>query len=264
MLEQIILGIIQGITEWLPISSEGMIILTKTTFFKDPGSLDTMIQEAIFLHLGSLLAALIYFRKDVALLCQSLLQYKKADPENQKTLIFLVIATFISGTIGIGLLKLLSLFTGLFTSKLKFITLIVGLCLLVTAYLELRSSKSGHRSAKDLTLRDGILLGIAQGFSALPGLSRSGLTVSVLLLSNFDKGAALRLSFLMSIPIILAGNIVLNARNFAFSPELLVGLFFSFILGISTIHGLLKLAQKINFGYFVLFFGLLTIAAAFL
>ena len=92
---------------------------------------------------------------------------------------------------------------------------------------------------------DGVLLGVAQGLAALPGLSRSGLTVSVLLLRKFDGATALKLSFLVSLPIVLFGNLFLNLNDFAFSAEALVGLFFSFLFGILTIDLLLKAAKKI-------------------
>ena len=100
-----------------------------------------------------------------------------------------------------------------------------------------------------------------QGLSTLPGISRSGSTVSVLLLDKVDKTEALRLSFLMSLPIVLAGNIFFNLKGFAFSFNMLYGLFFSFVFGILTIHALIKVSKKINFGYFVLIFGLLMIVA---
>jgi len=112
---------------------------------------------------------------------------------------------------------------------------------------------------KNLTWTDGIILGIAQGFAALPGLSRSGLTVSALLLRKFDNALSLRLSFLMSLPIVLAGNILLNFNELTWSKGTFWSLLFSFLFGLLTIHFLLKIAKKINFGLFVLFFGILTI-----
>lgn len=277
MLEQVILGIIQGIAEWLPVSSEGLIVLAKTHLFSNSSGIDLKIQEALFLHLGTVLAALIYFRKDVSLILKTILRYHEANPEVKKILSFLCVATLVSGLLGMTLLKALTLFADSFASSAKLITLIIGFCLLGTAYLELKTHKSDYRKCNDLRLQDGILLGITQGFAVLPGLSRSGLTVSMLLLNKFDKTQALRLSFLMSIPIVLAGNVILNMKSLIFSagepaPPLagqaglagLVGLFFSFIFGIATIHLLLKVAQKVNFGYFVLAFGILTILSVLL
>jgi len=263
MLEQIILGAIQGITEWLPISSEGIIILVKNRFFSGT-DYETIIRQALFLHLGTFLAALIYFRKDVLSLIRVLFNYRSADSETKKVFNFLLIATLISGFFGFVLLRFFAgLGEGLFLST-KAATLVIGLALLVTAGLQIRAGKGSHRRRKEPTIKEGILLGLIQGLATLPGLSRSGLTVSALLLRGFNGGRALKLSFLMSLPIVLGGNIILNFNQFIFSSEMLLGLLFSFVFGILTIDLLLKLAKKINFGYFVLVFGLLIIISVFI
>lgn len=261
MIEQIILGIIQGITEWLPISSQGVIILVKTNFFGSHG-IESAIKDALCLHLGTFLAALIYFRKDVTRLMQTVLNYKSMDQATHKIFKFLLISTLISGLLGICLLKMFTEFVDQFNTKSQFITLAIGFLLIGTAFLEIKAKNKGFKEPQDLRLIDGIILGIAQGFAALPGLSRSGLTISSLLLRKFEKTIALKLSFLMSLPIVLLGNIVLNLKEGIFKIETFIGMFFSFIVGLLTIHLLLKLAHKINFGYFVLFFGILTIASA--
>jgi len=232
-----------------------------THFFEDTRGLDILIKQALLLHLGTLLAAVIYFRNDILILLRGLRQYKSSDEETQKTLTFLIIATAISGCWGLILLQTLTYISGLFPLPSRFINLLVGCCLLATAYLELRSKHGGYRKAADLNVKDGVLLGIAQGFAAFPGLSRSGLTVSVLLLRKINKFQSLRLSFLLSIPIVLIGNVVLNRRELTLNLESLVGVLVAFVFGLLTIHGLLKLAEKINFGYFVLFFGILTLVS---
>lgn len=247
MFEQIIMGIIQGIAEWLPISSEGLIILIKSSFFSG-GGIENMVKQALFLHLGTFFAALIYFRKEII----SLIQLK-----SRKLLVFLVTATLISGLLGYGLLNLLA------NLPARTITLVIGLLLLLTAGFQLKAKKGEYKERNDLTVGDGILLGLVQGASVLPGLSRSGLTVSTLLLRKFKSSEALTLSFLMSLPVVLGGNIVLNLDKFVLSSELVWGLIFSFIFGFLTIDLLLKLSKKINFGYFVLFFGLIVIASVF-
>jgi len=264
MFEYFILGIIQGIAEWLPVSSEGLIVLVKTNFFpgSESGSLEEIIRLALFLHFGTFLAALVYFRNDVIRLLQSIVRYKSQTTETQKLLIFLIVTTLISGSLGLALIKLLSHVAGQFETQGKVITFAIGCLLLITAYLELKSSKKGYREINNLTLVDSLLLGVTQGFTVLPGLSRSGLTVSALLLRKFDKAHALKLSFLMSLPIVLAGNIILNLKDLSWSLDAMAGLASSFIFGLATIHILLKIAQKVNFGYFVLFFGVLTIIAA--
>lgn len=270
MIEQIVLGIVQGIVEWLPISSEGVLILVRTRFF-GPQEIEELIKQALFLHLGTFLAALLYFRKDVWGLLRFLSRGKagaRHDNKNDKKLFnFLIIATLVSGVLGFALLKLfINLGDQLFLSS-RVLTLIIGLLLLITAGLQFKASNKGKRGIGDLNSKDSWLLGIIQGLAVLPGLSRSGLTVSTLLLRKFNSRDALKLSFLMSLPIVLAGNIVLNLgvlrSNFSEIRSQLIGLIFSFIFGLLTINLLLKIAERINFGYFVLFFAILVIALTF-
>lgn len=267
MLESIILGAIQGIAEWLPISSEGLIFLVKTNFFASQESVMAIAEEALFLHLGTFLAALIYFRQDVIVLLRTLFNYKSAVKENQNALIFIISATLISGILGFGLLALAIRLGDSLISATKAITLAVGLLLLVTAYLQLRPRlrirAGGLKQARDIKKSDSIILGFVQGLAVLPGLSRSGLTVAALLLRGFKEEFALKLSFLLSLPIVLGGNIILNLDKFIISVPALAGLATSFLLGILTINLFLRLARRINFGYFVLGFGLLMILAVF-
>jgi undecaprenyl-diphosphatase len=131
--------------------------------------------------------------------------------------------------------------------------------------MQIISSKGGEKKIADLNLKEASLLGFMQGLSVLPGVSRSGITVSTLLLRKFDKTSSLVVSFLMSLPIVLAGNIALNWSNFtSITLPLLLGLVFSFLFGILTIDVLIKSSRKINFGYFVLVFAILTILSGIL
>jgi undecaprenyl-diphosphatase len=260
MLEGIVLGIIQGVAEWLPVSSEGLIVLVQVNFFGGH-DLSEIIKNALFLHLGTFLAALIYFRRDVWQLLKSLLNFKQADQEQQSILKFLIITTLISGLIGYLIIQALESFTVDLNNFSKIITALVAVLLFITAGLQLKSHSSGKKQAKDITNRDSYWLAMAQGLAALPGLSRSGLTVSALLLRNFDKTWALKLSFLMSLPIVLVGNIILNFNISVLTPTMWWGLLFSFISGLITIDLLLRFARRINFGYFVLFFAIITLAA---
>jgi undecaprenyl-diphosphatase len=264
--EQIILGTIQGIAEWLPVSSEGMIVLVQTRFF-DSQSLSGSIHHALFLHLGTFFAALIYFWKDVKRIIATPFIWKKSSVDNKNIFTFLLLTSLLSGIIGALLLKIISTYEKNFNVQIwaSGITVLVGVLLLVTAWLQLKAKKGGERNEKDALGQDGLVVGIAQGFAAMPGLSRSGLTVSVLLLRKFSEQTALRLSFLLSLPIVLAGNIILNAEEFtSMNIDSFLGLLFSFLFGLGTIHVLLKVAKKIQFGYFVLGFGILTILSIFI
>lgn len=265
MLEQIVLGTIQGIAEWLPVSSTSLLILAKQNLFHHQDGFQALTRHTIFLHIGTFLAAIIYFRKDVGQMLLALVQYRSQPKEIQNLLVFLIITTVISGSLGLLLREVITHWTTQFTASAKPITLIIGIFLLITGLGQLKiKDMKGHKTLKDLSVKDGIILGIAQGFAAIPGLSRSGLTVATLLFRNFDRAYALKISFLMSLPIVLGANILLNLDTSVWTLESLVGVFVSFAVGLASIHILLRLAQKINFGYFVIFFGVLTILSVFI
>jgi len=261
MINGLINGFAQGVGEWLPISSEGLILFIQEHL--GSMSVSEIIRYALFLHLGTFLAALIYFRKDVAILIKDLFGYKNAPAERQSVLNFYVIATIVSGAIGFGILKAIEGVESTFAPATRVVIIALGVLLLITGLLQITKRSGGQRKERDITLRDSILLGFVQGFAAFPGLSRSGLTVSALLLRKFDDDVALKLSFIMSLPIVLAGNILLNLGKFSLNYENIVALITSFVFGIITIHALLKFAKKINFGWFVTVFSILVFVSAF-
>jgi|SRR3989344_398053 len=267
MIEGIVLGTIQGITEWLPISSEAAIILVKTRFFPNGEGLADLIGLAVFLHLGTFLAAAWYFRDDVIMLAKSLFLPHKLFQREERFLIlrFLIVSTFISGILGYFLIEMVvPRAEEHIELGAKAVTLGIGILLVITGFFLLQAKgKKGQRGVIHLRDRDGVLLGFVQGFTALPGFSRSGLTISTLLLRKFEEISALRLSFLMSLPAVLGGNILLNARGFEITIVGVFGLIFSFLFGMLTMHLLFKVAKKVNFGWFVLIFAGLVIASVF-
>ncbi len=256
MIESFVLGTIQGIAEWLPISSEGMVVLAKVNLFGEELKIADLVRYALFLHLGTFLAALIYLRKEVFNLLKGLLRYRESDLETRKQINFYVIATFFSFLAG-GLVMLFISELGEFNLTGKGITLLVGVMLWITAFLQIKNKKRGERDFKDIKTFDGLLLGLLQGLAVIPGLSRSGITVSALLLRKFEESKALKMSFIMSLPAVLGGNIALNLTKFSFSLENIIAFSFSFLFGILTIHILLKIARKLNFALFICFFGIL-------
>jgi undecaprenyl-diphosphatase len=265
MIEGIVLGVIQGVAEWIPVSSEGMIALVEINFFGKSG-IEEIIHLALFLHMGTFLAALIYLRKDVIRVLKSLFRYKASFQEEKRLLRFLVVSTAISSILGFLILRSVSGLESEVEFSGRIFTATIGVFLLVTAWLQLKKQVSNAEIRKkegDMSTKDSVILGLAQGMAVLPGISRSGLTVSALLLRRVEDEAALRLSFLMSLPIVFFGNIFLNFGTFvnpgSISSIQLWGLAFSFIFGLAAIHFLIKLARKINFGYFVGIFGFLMI-----
>jgi undecaprenyl-diphosphatase len=200
------LGTVQGITEWLPISSEGVNTLILLHFFQESPA--TAIRTSIWLHTGTLLAASIYFRREILALLRHLPQNIRklgaASGTEQNTLTsFLIVSTLVTGAVGAPLMVF-----GLSQGKIPtgLVMAIIGVLLIITGLVQkyaLRSS--GTRTMGGI--KDAIVLGVVQAFSVFPGLSRSGLTVSTLLFRGYDARHAMRISFLMSIPVVLAAEV---------------------------------------------------------
>jgi undecaprenyl-diphosphatase len=250
MFEALILGLVQGITEWLPVSSGGVLTLVGMKFFgKD---LSTSVSIAVFLHLGTFLAAVIYFRKDIVRIFR---------PESKTLLRFLILSSLVTAAVAIPLLFFFVKYFNEFSQN--FVILFVGIALIVTGVRQFKKPEKVFRNAFDLKKGDGIGAGIWQGLAVLPGLSRSGLTIAYLLLRKFRDSEVLRLSFLMSLPAVLGGNILLNliGKSIRLNWEFVVSLTTAFVVGFLTIDFLLKISRRINFGWFAILFGLLTLAS---
>jgi len=254
MVQQIILGLIQGIGEWLPVSSSGLLVLAQTQLFGQT-NLPEMIKLALFLHLGTFIAALIYFRQEI---------FELFKPEKKKIRSFLIVSTLVSGGLGYLLLKVVAGFESSFEITGKVVTVLIGLLLIITGILQLRKNKEGNRQMENLDIKDSLLFGLAQGLAVLPGFSRSGLTIAVLLFRNVEKYSALKVSFLGGLPIIFVGNILLNVNKICLENGYLLGMGVAFVVGMLTIHLLLKLAKKTNFGYFIITFGIITLFSSFI
>lgn len=259
ILQAIILGSLQGILEWLPVSSEGIITLVSLTFFEK--NFQESLYFAIWLHMGTLAAALFYFKREIKYLFKAFFKMAKErrfKPESkiERLLVFIVISTLVTGAIGTPLL------VGASDLELpaSYLSAGIGLLLIITGLLNYLRKKA-DRGTSQINLKEATGVGIFQAFSILPGLSRSGLTVFYFLARRFPAAKSLKLSFLLSIPAILGGNILLKFLDN--TPRLtlpsLTGAFFAFIFGIVTIKSLIKIANKINFAYFCFALGGITI-----
>jgi undecaprenyl-diphosphatase len=264
MFEQLVLGMIQGVTEWLPISSKSMVILAETYLFGGALSIDQLLRYALVFHIGTFFAALVYLRKDVRNILTTAARYGRAKDADRKVLKFLLASTALSGAVGFAIFGGLIQLSELFDFTGKAITLLIGAMLLVTAGLQMKAKKSGVRGEKDLNVFDGIILGIAQGLTVIPGVSRSGTTVSALLLRKLNDTSALKLSFLMSLPAVAGANIILNYSSLSFDIGSLAGIATAFAFGLLTIDALMKLSRKIAFWKFTAVFGTLTLVFALL
>ena len=257
MLNAIIFGILQGIFEWLPISSQGNLVLVMVGLLGIDSS--SAMNYAVFLHTGTLLAAIVYFRKEIVDLLKHLPKYRpKSSHELDKVTNFLVVSTLLTGLIGFPIYKTLQ---NINLPGEYFIGLI-GLALIVTGLIQKNAKKSELINYKKTSTKDGILLGLAQALSAIPGISRSGITTSTLLFRKYKPKNALRLSFLMSVPAIFGAEIGLSLidgfGSLAIS-DIIIGIVCAFISGLLTIHALIKIAEKVDFWKFCIFLGILAI-----
>lgn len=249
----IILGIIQGVVEWLPISSEAMVTLSARFLFGM--NYQEALAISVFLHWGTLLAAILYFRNELVQMAKDILS-KNA---NKSLPFFLITTTLLSGIIATPLLFLafsIEIPDGLFT-------IFIGIFLLFIAFLQ-KNQKAGKET--EVEIKKAVIPGLAQGFSALPGISRSGVTLATLLAEKFPLRDALRLSFLMSIPIVFAAELMLPVikHDFVFTPELAAGAVAAAIVGFASISTLLKFAEKVNFFKATLTLGAIVLAAGLL
>ncbi|MAG44438.1 hypothetical protein CL633_00945 [bacterium] len=242
IINYILLGAIQGIFEWIPVSSEGIVALASNFLKLNINPIDI----GLFLHLGTLLSAIIYFRKDWI----KIITFK-----DKKLLKFLLISTAISLILGFFIYKFLSAQVMLGSSLL----LITGLGLLGTAFFH-KNKKRLNWDMRKLS----IITGLLQGLSVIPGLSRSGSTIFGLSLGKFKPEKILKISYLMSVPVGLAGSGYIFLQNPSMSLQAWPGLVMSFLVGILGLHILLQIVQKINFAKFAFIFAFLCLAGAML
>jgi len=253
LVDGLLLGLVQGVTEWLPVSSEGVV--TAVGSFALGMEVDEALAVAVWLHLGTSIAALFAYRSEV----RGIVGEALGDPRHPSPLLgFLLIATLTSGAIGLPLLALVGEASASFGAGAM---VAVGGLMLVTAAALARRPAVGLRGRDDVTALDAVLAGVAQGVAALPGLSRSGLTVAVLLGRSVDRTEALALSFLMSIPAGMGAALFAGIEaGLLTSLSGTVGLLTAAVVGFASIRVLVSLAQRVNFALFVLIAGLAIIA----
>ena len=204
ILQSLILGIVQGLTEFLPISSSGHLILFP---YYAGWTIDEVqnVPYYVIVHFGTLVAVLAFFRNDIKLLLRgfiaSISERRIGDDPYRRLAWFIII-----GTLPVGIVYIL--IEGVLEQTLESPGL-VGMFLLVTGVLLVVSEKIGKRDVKAENMRigDAIFIGFAQGLAMLPGISRSGSTIAAGLFRGLDREAAARFSFLLSIPVILAGTV---------------------------------------------------------
>ena len=244
----VVVGILQGIIEWLPVSSQGNLAVVLTALGRNP---DTALQLALFLQLGTTLSAASYYRDELQQTAAIAPDWRpgRAFEGQNRLLSFLGVASLCTGLVGIPVYVLAvdaasELAGGVFIAM-------IGLLLVLTGVAQLASESLSLGSRESPTLLDSVLVGAFQGLTILPGVSRSGTTTSVLLFRNYEPPAAFRLSFLLSIPASLGGA-ALTLAGAGGLPGIgpgpaLVALTTSAIVGYLAIDVLLVIVERVPF-----------------
>lgn len=247
IIEAIILGIVQGLTEFLPVSSSGHLELAK--FILGDNSLpEESLTYTVVLHFATALSTIVIFRKDIGEILKGLFQFKNND---QLWFSIKIILSMIPAVV-VGLLfeKELEAFFG---GSILF----VGFMLLVTAVLLLFADKA-KTTDKDVSVGGSIIVGISQAIAMLPGISRSGATISTSVLLGIDRSKAARFSFLMVIPLIF-GKIAkdLLGGDIHFTPAEAVpmgaGFVAAFVAGLLACQWMIALVRKSKLIYFSIY-----------
>jgi len=249
LLFAVLVGIVQGIVEWLPISSQGNVSIV-VTLVSDVDPV-VAVDLALFVQLGTILSAATYYRADIADALRAAPGWRPDSaysPANADTT-FIVLASAATGVVGIPLyLTLREAVSGLAGGL--FIALI-GALLVITGLLQRASESVDIAGRETPTLFDTLLVGGLQGFTILPGISRSGTTVSAMLLRGYTGPASLRLSFLLSIPASFGAAVLVVATGGGLpgiSPlAALVALVTSALVGYLTIDALMRFVERVPF-----------------
>ena len=270
MIEYIIIALLQGLFEWLPISSSGQVMIFSTNFYNI--SPEEAFSLAIFLHLGTALAVIFKFRVDFFSILKSFMptanNIDDIDIKKRNWIIYATIGTTITAIPLYFLFKVL-IITRFTAFQGDVITLVISGLLIVTGIILLKAKKAfGDNTitdiSKDQIKKDSFLSGLTQGVSILPGISRSGVTVSTIIYEKYNQENALKLSFLMSVPVVFAsiGVDIIFGEGSVFGTLDILTIFLitliSFIAGYFSIDILLKIAKKIEFGYFCVLYGIIT------
>lgn len=234
MIKYIILGLLQGMTEFLPVSSSGHLVIMQRLL----GLRGQEVMLIVVLHLGTLLALAVFFFKDLLGLFSK-----------PKSVLYLAVVSVITAAIGLGGKDF---FEALFTSPK-----LVALALMVTGVALLATKRSASGKKDSVGLKDAVILGFTQAAAIIPGISRSGATISTLLFRGIKPEEAFRFSFLAAIPVILGAALLeFKGINLAFnidSAGLAVGFISSFTAGLISLRFLkvvLKKAKLYYFGYY--------------
>lgn len=254
-----LLGIIQGVAEFLPVSSSGHLVIARHLM----GYGDIPVLFDVLMHVPTLIAIIIVFRKRIGEILVSLSRVIRrnngpGDSENLRLLGVICVATVCTALAGFGLAKLQDRFV--LTTKV-----VSSLFLLTAVILILSHFFRGSKQYSDLGIKEGIITGIAQGIGVLPGISRSGITISASLTAGMSRERAGEYAFLVSIPAIL-GAVALkigDTEALAINPLVLTaGMLTSFVVGLFSLLLLLRIVRRGRlylFSFYLIPLGIVTL-----
>lgn len=271
LIQAILMGIVQGLSEFLPISSSAHLVFT-SNFYKVFANIPIHEQSGqevffdIMVHLGTLIAVLIFFRKDIIKIIKALfnaLRSRVWTDDDAKIGLYIIVGTFLTVLVALPLHD--------FAERLVFSPSIVGGLLFITGFALLYSeyvSKHVKARKNQVDFKTSILIGLAQGIAAMPGFSRSGWTIATGLFSGLDRTTAARYSFLLSIPIILGASMVYpfvkldlhEVVNYNW-VAIIAGTVVSGVVGYLCIKYFMKFISKFSlafFGYYCIIMGIAT------
>ena len=243
-LETLILGIVQGLTEFLPVSSSGHLEFVKAIFGSDYEQQQGLL-VTITLHAATAFSTIFVFRKDIVMILSDLLRFKRGESLNFSLKIILsMIPAVIIG------LFFEDFIASLFVGKIP----LVAVMLMITALLLFLADRVNENN-KELNYSNTFYIGVIQAIAILPGISRSGATIALAVLLKIDRNKAARFSFLMVIPLIL-GSMAKSVMDGDLSQDstallpLLVGFVSAFITGVFACRWMVTLVKKSQLKYF--------------
>ncbi len=266
VLEGLVLGIVQGISEWLPISSKTQIMITSIYLLKL--SFSQAYAIGLILEAGTVAAAIVYFRREVWGILRAL--FMRGNDYDKMLLMYVLIITVITGLVGVPLYLWVS--DSVRGIGLGLPMIILGLVLIGDAVL-IAYSRARYMFRRDLTslrIWEVVLIGVAQGIAALPGVSRSGITVSVMLLMGIKPDEAFKLSFISLIPaaigaslvpLIFTGGTVESLMTSASYAAVSIALVVSALISLVLINALLRLARSRRVVLLTVTLGLIAVAS---
>lgn len=232
--EALILGLLQGFTEFIPVSSSGHLLLAHEIL----GTGESTLAFDVALHVGTLLALLLFFRNDL----WSLIVNFMKDNNSGRLARILILATIPAVLIGL-------LFSGYIDKNLRSPVIVAITLTLVGALMIYVDNRTVSENEKEVTRKQGVLVGVAQALALIPGVSRSGITITTGIFLGLDRKQAARFSFLLAVPIIAGsaiGIFLKDGDSLTFGAELYVGMIAAFVSGLLAIKFMLAFIAKIG------------------